>query len=152
MEVSGPREGVLDVDVDVDVVGVLAAARGIRPYLVELVGPRDAVGLDAEVAGLLTAGGDPAATAHQLSEVLRRRVETRMFLAAVLDDAPDHRPPQWRHFAIRNADFSGLAGDQGAVGAPLFRCPVGNDYDWRRPGVATPVPECPTHQVRLVRD
>jgi hypothetical protein len=137
--------------VGVDVVGVLAAARGIRPYLDELVGAGDAAGLDAEVAEMLTEGRDPTTAAQQLSEVLRGRVETRMFLAAVLDDAPDYRPPQWQDAELKGAGFSGMAGDQGGVIAPLFRCPKGNDYDWRRPGVGTPVPVCPTHLVVLVR-
>ena len=138
--------------VDLDVVGVLAAARGIRPYLVELVGKGDAATLDAEVAGLLADSGDPTATAEQLNEVLRRRVETRMFLAAVLDDAPAYCPPQWQDAALRGVGYGGLAGDHGGVGAPLFRCPKGNDYNWRKPAVGTPVPVCPTHGLTLVRD
>ena len=137
--------------VDVDVVGVMAAARAIRPYLMELVGPGDSVGLDAELANLLADRGDPTAAGQQLSAVLDRRVETRMFLAAILDDAPDYRPPEWQAAALKGVGFDDLAGDHHPVGAPLFRCPEGNDFDWRRPGVGTPVAMCPTHRVVLVR-
>jgi hypothetical protein len=135
-----------------DTGGVLAAARGIRPYLVELVGPADAMGVDAEIAGLLAIDDDLTGRAQQLREVLERRVETRMFLQAVLDDAPDFRPPQWQDTVLKGEGYAGLAGDHGPVSAPLYRCPEKDDYDWRRPAVGTPVPVCPTHQVALVRD
>jgi hypothetical protein len=58
--------------------GVLAAARGIRPHLVELVGPADAALVDAELARLLAEGEDAAGVERRLREVLQRRVETRM--------------------------------------------------------------------------
>src|SRR6476646_3185305 len=62
--------------------GVFAAARGIRPYLRDLVGSFEAVKLDEDLANLLGGGARSNETAQHLRDVLGQRVETQMFLDA----------------------------------------------------------------------
>jgi hypothetical protein len=129
--------------------GVFAAARSVRWYLPDLVGP-DADRVDGELSGLLAERWDEEVGAR-LRGLMESTEGTSAFLEAVLDDAPDFRPPQVRSGAFKGAAYSGLAGDIGAVNAPMYRCPVGNDYDWWRPAAGTPIPMCSTHRVVLVR-
>lgn len=132
--------------------GVFAAAKCIRPYLEELLGS-DAPTVDEELAHLLNSGGRDESVARQLRALLEERPETSMFLDAVLDDAPDFRPPQHQPVvlkAVKADGFNPLAGNHTPTSAKRYRCPVGDDYKWWSPGVGTPVPECPTHHTTLV--
>lgn len=130
--------------------GVFAAARGVRGYLTELVGP-DAETLDAELANILNGGERNDESAAQLRSLLSERPETRMFLDVVLDDVPYFRP-----HTIKGLDpvrgFDPLPGDHSPPSAMRFRCPVGDDFDWWSPGVGAPVPKCGTHDVALTAD
>ena len=73
----------------------------------------------------------------------------RAFLEAVLEDAPEYRPPQVQPSSLKTS-YSGLPGDTQPVEADKYRCPKLNDYVWYRPSVGVPVPECPTCHVLLV--
>jgi hypothetical protein len=129
--------------------GVFAAARSVRWYLPDLVGP-DADRVDGALAELLAERwNDEGET--RLRGVLQSSEGTSAFLEAVLDDAPHFRPPQVRPGAFKGGGYSSLPGNIGAVDAPMYRCPVGNDYDWWRQAVGTPIPVCPTHGRVLVR-
>lgn len=131
--------------------GVLAAARAIRPYLAELVGPSSAL-LDRQIADLLNDPPDEAEVADQLRVLLEADEDTRWFLAEVLRDAPDYRPPYHQPRYLRQPGGTELpAGDLGPVlHAGAYGCPRG-DYDWYRPSIGTPVPDCPTHKIPLDR-
>src|SRR6266513_2274731 len=108
--------------------GVLAAARAIRPYLAELVGPDSAM-LDQQIADLLNDPPDDVEAADQLRVLLEVGEDTRWFLAEVLRDAPDYRPPYHQPRYLRGPGGTGLpAGDLGPVlHAGTYRCPQG-DY------------------------
>ena len=140
--------------------GVVEAARAIRPYLDELVGPRAAAGLDRRLAETLL---DPADTPERTAErarglrgLLGAHPATRRFLTEVLTDPPWFRPPyqQPRYHRApdgrRTTGSAGLLGDPHPTGATRYTCPRG-DYVWYRPDIGTPVPDCPTDQVPLVR-
>jgi len=127
-------------------VGVRAAARSVRQFLPELVGP-EAEQLEAEIAGLLVEPGGE----DRLRRLLEQREGTRAFLGAVLDDAPEFRPPQARPSTKKDASgYNPLPGRVGSLRAPKFRCPVGDDYDWWRLSQTDSVPKCPTHGCELV--
>lgn len=129
--------------------GVLAAARAIRPYLAELVGPETAA-LDEQIARLLN---DSPVNSEALAALLSANEETEWFLREVLADAPYYRPPyaQPQYYRQPSRGIAAPAGDPGPVLAgTVYGCPEG-DYSWFSPGVGTPVPLCPTHQVSLSR-
>ncbi len=136
--------------------GVIEAARAIRPYLPCLLGPSAAAGLDRrlteELIGLSDGPVTTAATVGRLRALLEAQEDTAWFLAEVLRDTPEHRPPyhQPRYTRRHTGDTASPAGDPGPVGAARYACPHG-DYVWYRPDVATPVPACPTHQAQLAR-
>ncbi|AEH08789.1 MULTISPECIES: hypothetical protein [Protofrankia] len=143
-----------------EVEGVLEAARAIRPHLHKLVGPA-AANLDRSLADQLTASGTTAgqpagagqaAVAGRLRELLDGDETTAWFLRTVLEDAPRHRPPyfQPRYLYRQTGGALVLPGDPGPVEASRYVCPHG-DYAWYRPDLGVAVPQCPTHQVSLVR-
>ncbi|MFC9660061.1 hypothetical protein ACFVJ5_07460 [Nocardia sp. NPDC127606] len=117
------------------------AARSVRSYLDELVGP-EAPDLDAALCELLS---DPHRGEHreyQLRMIFESHEGTRVFLERVREDFPEFRPPQV--LAGSTTRSSGLPGDALPVGADKFTCPHG-DYVWYRPEVGAAVPLCPTH-------
>lgn len=128
--------------------GVLEAARAIRPYLPDLVGPAsDRV--DREIAILLAAEGRGEDIANQMRALLDADEVTADFVAEVLDDAPHYRPPDRQPDTLRGVQR--LPGDVGPVlHAGRFACPHG-DYVWYRPAVSVSTPPCPTHGAGLVR-
>jgi hypothetical protein len=131
--------------------GVIEAARAIRPYLDDLVGPHAAAALDRRLADTLLDPADPAERARRLRDLLTTQPATRRFLTEVLTDPPLFRPPyQQPRYQSRNPASGSPLGDPSPTAADRYTCPQG-DYVWYRPDVATPIPGCPTHQVRLAR-
>lgn len=119
---------------------VLEAARAIRAYLRELVADPDAA--DRELAAALAEADAVRARAE-----LRSRPKTRRWTADFLRlGVPADLVPS----TVR----SGAAppGHGEVVRAPRFRCPQGNDYVWYRRTASSPIPLCPTHDVRLAPD
>jgi hypothetical protein len=133
--------------------GVRAAARTIRPYLAELIGADGTRVLDEQLAALLNDTTDPAGSAARLRELLEEADDTTSwFLHAVLADAPRYEPPYQLARSRRERGMASPAGDPtNPVLAPRYSCPRGGDYVWYRPDIGTPIPECPTHGVELVR-
>lgn len=126
--------------------GVLEAARAVRPYLAEFVGPSVATDVDAELAGLLAAAAGGDDVEDRLRAVLEAREATSVFLERVLEDAPNFRPPQVVSELTRR--YIDLPGEPPPVPADKFCCPHG-DYVWYRPEVGVPVPHCQTHHCAL---
>jgi hypothetical protein len=126
---------------------VVQAARQIRPYLTELVGPQAAPALDTRIASLLEAarGGEDAA--GSLRSLLQGDEATSEFLAEVLDDEPEYRPAKWQPHTVRRG-IADLGGDLLPMHAGKYSCPR-SDYTWYRPDVGVAVPECPTHHIVL---
>lgn len=133
--------------------GVLAAARAIRPYLTELVGPVIADELDGRIAELLNNAPDSHENVIRLRTLLdERKKTTGWFLSEVLADAPEYRPPYEQPRYLRDRGTAAPAGDStAAIAAPCYTCPEGGDYVWYRPEVGTAIPDCPTHHVPLTR-
>jgi len=130
--------------------GVLEAARAIRPYLQRLVGPAAAASLDRRLADQLTGPAEQTQLVSQLRAILAEQEDTGWFLAEVLLDAPHYRPPYQQPRYLTRGTVS-PAGEVGAIGgAARYTCPRG-DYVWYRPDVGTPIEECPTHHIPLVR-
>jgi len=129
--------------------GVRAAARAVRQFLPDLVGPEEAGAVDAEIAGLLNRPEGGRESLEQLREMLENREGTAAFLDAVLDDDPHFRPPQVRPGGMKSFGYNPMAGNIGSVAAPKYYCPEGNDFDWWQLG-DEPRPLCPTHGCALV--
>ncbi|WP_018504721.1 hypothetical protein [Parafrankia discariae] len=131
--------------------GVWEAARAIRPYLADLLGPL-AAELDQRLAEELTADTERSEREPRLRDLLERYPGTRWFLAEVLADAPHHRPPYEQPRHERHYADAGPAGDPSPVTADRYVCPhSSHDYAWYRRDVAEPVPQCATHHVTLIR-
>jgi hypothetical protein len=126
---------------------VVEAARQIRPYLAELVGPQAAAEFDNRIASLLTAAHDDEDVPARLRALLEGDEATCEFLAEVLDDAPEYRPPKWQPPTVRRGIVD-LPGDLFPMHAGKYRCPT-DDFIWYRPDVGVPVRKCPTHHVVL---
>lgn len=80
---------------------LLQAARVIRPFLAQLVGPGPAADLDRRIADLLEQarlGQDPS---DELRAVLQSNRTTWKFTQKVIDDAPDFRPPDRQPHHLR---------------------------------------------------
>lgn len=130
---------------------VLEAAREIRPFLTDLVGPEAAGPLDNQLAELLEAAQAGQDTVAGLRALLRSDHATSAFLDDVLDDAPEYRPTRWQRRAPTRGIFETLPGDVLPMHAGKYGCPTGRDYTWYRPDVGVPIPDCPTHHVVLVK-
>jgi hypothetical protein len=127
---------------------IMEVARAIRPFLTALVAPAEADQLDRRIASILNAR--PAQdTSSRLRSLLASHEATSDFMAEVLDDAPDLRPPRFQLRTLRDAAYQPMPGNlQPAAGK--FGCPQG-DYVWYRPSVGVAIPACPTHGIALVR-
>jgi hypothetical protein len=134
---------------DSDDDGVLEAARAIRPYLGELVGPALASAIDDRIASEFNSPASLAGGVTGLRALLEEHEDTAWFLTRVLADSPLHRPPYLQQ--VRYRSITSPAGDPYLVTADRFVCPRG-DYVWYRPEIGTPVPECPTHYLSLTRN
>jgi hypothetical protein len=128
--------------------GVVEAARAIRPYLDDLIGPRAAASLDRQLADQLASPAASAEQVRRLRKLLDAHADTRWFLTEALIDRPHFRPPyQQPHYLRRTG---GPLGDPAPVDAPRYACPQG-DYVWYRPDVGSAIPRCPTHHITLAR-
>ena len=126
-----------------DETGILEAARAVRPYLSELVGPA-AGQLDTRIAALLNESATGAADPDALRVLLDAEAATRIFLQAVLDDAPYFRPPEVQ-FDVRRTGYQKPPGKMNTVlHLGKYICP-GGDYVWYRLSESAAVPPCPTH-------
>jgi hypothetical protein len=133
---------------DGDDEGVMEAARAIRPYLDDLVGPLTAEVLDRRIAREFVDHTNQMATPTRLRALLEEQEDTAWFLRRVLADKPRYRPPYCQPSSQRG--IPSPAGDPGPVVADRYACPRG-DYVWYRPDIGTPVPECPTHNIPMTR-
>lgn len=128
--------------------GVLEAARAIRPYLRDLIGPTAAGITDQRIGAELTGSADRAVMVSRLRALLEEQPDTAWFLGRVLADKPLYRPPYHQQAPLRR--MVSPAGDPGLVRADRYLCPRG-DYAWYQPEVGAPVPECPAHHLPLAR-
>jgi hypothetical protein len=128
---------------------IVEVARAIRPFLTALVAPAEADELDSRIARILNAS--PAQdTSSKLRSLLASHEATSDFMAEVLDDAPDLRPPRFQLRTLRDASYQPMPGNLQPADAGKFSCPQG-DYVWYRPSVGVAIPACPTHGVALAR-
>jgi hypothetical protein len=127
---------------------VIEAARAIRPYLDRLAdSPAAARELDYHLAGELNGRPHQPGTVSRLRILLDGQQDTAWFLAEVLADAPNYRPPYHQpRYQLRSPS---PAGDPGPVDAARYACPRG-DYVWYRPDVGSRVLDCPTHHIQLI--
>jgi hypothetical protein len=133
---------------DCDDDGVLEAARAIRPYLRDLVGPTKAGVLDRHIADLFTGLANGTTSAAQLRALLDQEEDTAWFLGRVLADKPRYWPPYQQ--SAHQRDMTRVAGDVSQIEADRYACPEG-DYVWYRPDVGTRIRDCPDHHIPLAR-
>jgi hypothetical protein len=137
---------------DPDDEGVLEAARAIRPYLGRLIDSPDAVAeLDRQLGEQLSQVSDSSASARRLRLLLEQQEDTAWFLASVLADAPDHRPPYYQPGYLTRGGIALPLGEAMPIAAARYNCPACGNYVWYRPDVGTPVPRCPTDGTLLTQ-
>ncbi len=94
---------------DDDEQGILAAARTIRPFLPDLIGP-DFGRVDGRLADLLAAARRGENVTRPVWSVLEEHDATADFLVEVLADAPRYLPPDLRPENLSVRDYQGLPG------------------------------------------
>jgi hypothetical protein len=77
------------------------AARVIRPFLAQLVGPAAADDLDHRISGLLDKARRGQDTSEELRALLESDENVWLFTAIVINDAPHFRPPQLQPRRLR---------------------------------------------------
>jgi hypothetical protein len=121
---------------------VLEGACAIRPCLTQLLEARQAAEIDKKLAELLAQSQTDLKVDNQILKLLAKEEATRTWLAAFLEH---NLPPEVTRF------YSPPPGIIGPVpGMTKFVCPEG-DYIWYRRSVGEQIPQCPTHQLELVR-
>ncbi len=123
---------------------ILEAARAIRPYLAELVGP-DADRVDEELAALLARSrdGEHGEVEGLILDCLMRNPATHDWAARFLI----HQRPADAGTGQRGYDP--LGGEGELVAALRFACPEGGDTVWYRRSVGQKPPICTTHGLTL---
>jgi len=123
---------------------ILEAARAVRPYLAELVGP-DADRVDGELAVLLARSRDgrDGEVEGLILDCLMRNPATHDWAASFLiaQQPPDAGAGQ--------RGYGSLGGEGEVVAALRFACPVGGDTVWYRRSVGQEPPICGTHRLAL---
>jgi hypothetical protein len=133
---------------DDDEQGILAAARAVRPFLPDLIGP-DSGRVDGRLAGLLAAARRGENVAGPVRSVLEEHEATADFLGAVLADAPRYLPYDLWLENLLVRDYRGLPGDSPSpVDFDVYVCEQG-DYTFYQLEADDPVPMCPTHGTPL---
>jgi hypothetical protein len=144
---AGDRDATVENAMDE---GLLEAARAVRPYLKELVGPQ-ANTYDGEVATLLAAAEQGIDVTAELESLFESDEATSSFLEAVRTDAPDYRPPKVQPSALRDPSYQPPPGNVGPIlHSGKYSCPYG-DFVWYRATVGADIPPCPTHGPVLSR-
>lgn len=114
------------------------AADAIRPELPDLLGEQAPL-VDAQLAELSAAADRGELVEPEILATLSRYDATRNRLRELLG-------PDW----ALTEKLAAPAGPGSPVTAPRFSCPLG-DYTWSRREVGEPVPQCPTHNLPLMR-
>lgn len=134
---------------DHDEQGILAAARAVRPFLPDLIGPA-AGEVDGRLADLLAAAQQGENVTGPMRSVLEEHQVTADFLTEVLADAPRYLPPdlQSENLIVRSPDYQELPGERGPVDFEVYVCEQG-DFTFYQLAADNPVPSCPTHGTKL---
>lgn len=134
---------------DGDEQGILAAARAVRPFLPDLIGP-DADRMDGRLAVLLGAARRGEDVTGPVRSVLEEHEATADFLVEVLADAPRYLPPDLRPENLQVRGYQELPGPSATpVDTEVYECEQG-DYTFYQLAADDPVPLCPTHGAVLV--
>lgn len=126
---------------------LIEAARAVRPYLRDLIGPR-AADLDALLSSLLQRYISGENVSSEILRLLQKDEATREWLAELLED-PSHLPPEFQ--AVRSGTFEPPPGRGNPKNPPKWICPVDGNYIAYRRSWSDPIPECLEHHVELVR-
>jgi hypothetical protein len=132
----------IGVSPDIEEVAIiLDAARALRAYLPELVGPDRAAPLDRELAELLERPGDEDVP-DRLAAIFEREERVHVWVAEYFTyGAPGD--------VAETERVASLPGVPRPPGPERYACAHG-DFVFYRRTVAALVPECPTHRTALV--
>ena len=133
---------------DDDGPGILAAARAVRPFLPDLIGP-EADQMDGRLAVLLGAARRGEDVTGSVRLVLEEHEATADFLVEILADAPRYLPPDVRPENLQVRGYQGLPGPGDPVDIEVYKCEKG-DYTYYQLAADDPVPLCRTHRTKLV--
>jgi hypothetical protein len=125
---------------------LIDAARTIRRYLGDLVGPR-AGDFDTQIAAHLQRYLDGAEAAGEMRNLLLSDEATGEWLAEFLDD-PAHLPPEFQ--PVRSGGFRPLPGGGNPQPPPKWACPVDGNYVVYQHSSQDPIERCPEHHIDLV--
>ena len=130
--------------------GLIAAAKLVRPYLPELVGPEQTEDWDNRLGTMLASDAGEQQLAAEILAVLRSDEVVLQWVEDVLDD-PRRLPPELQRLSVRGAEYAPVPGGGEVIDADRFVCPVNGDVVWYRPRVGVPIKRCLFHNRELVR-
>ena len=127
---------------------LLAAAREIRPYIPELLDPLLAQTLGKQLEGLLAMAVLEQGVDKQILKLLAEHKATQEWIRLYVEE---NYPAEAILKVIRT--YSPLPGTMHAVESPRYLCPVASCHqEWYRRDLEQAIPNCPIHDVQLVRD
>ncbi|MDB9528794.1 hypothetical protein PN498_22570 [Oscillatoria sp. CS-180] len=126
---------------------VLLAAKEIRPYLSELLTAVDAKDMSQRLDLIFSTELDPALQSTEIQRLMSTAETTQEWLKLYLEGKPSEQILP----IIRT--YQPLPGKAKAIASPRYRCPVANCHQvWYRRDVEETPPNCPIHDVPMVRD
>ena len=127
---------------------LLTAAQAIRPYLSELLKAPVAQKVGELLEDLLSKSGSEQDVKPKILTVLTEHGPTREWLRLYMDE---NYPAEAILKVLRT--YSPLSDVQHAVESPRYLCPVASCHQqWYRRDRNQTIPNCPIHDVQLVRD
>ena len=127
---------------------LLTAARAIHPYLSELLNAPMAQSIGEQLQYLLSQSGSEQDMKPQILTVLREHGPTREWLRLYMDE---NYPAETILKVMRT--YSPLSDSAHAVESPRYLCPVASCHQmWYRRDRNQAIPNCPIHDIQMVRD
>lgn len=126
---------------------MLEAAQAIRPYLSDLLTAPDAKIMGQRLDLILNANIDSEVQSEEIRSLFATTQTTQEWFSLYAEG----RPVEKIVSIIRT--YQPLPGKSDAIASPRYRCPVANCHQvWYRRDVDEPIPNCPIHDVQMVRD
>ncbi|MDJ0705221.1 MAG: hypothetical protein QNJ46_18205 [Leptolyngbyaceae cyanobacterium MO_188.B28] len=127
---------------------LLNAAHAIRPYLSELLNAPIAQKVSEQLENFLAVSGSGQDVNSQILTVLTEYSPTREWLRLYIEE---NYPVEAILKVMRT--YAPLPDNAHAVESPRYLCPVASCHQtWYRSDRNQPIPNCPIHDVQMVRD
>lgn len=128
-------------------VNMLEVAQAIRPHLSDLLTAPAAQAMEQRLDLILNVVADPEAQSEEIRQLLATAQPTQEWFTLYTQG----HPAETILSTIRT--YQPLPGKSDAIASPRYRCPVANCHQvWYRRDVNEAIPNCPIHDVQMVRD